>query len=251
MQHLVLLLILSIATLNNGLAEAANAGDQRPLLTLGYVEFPPYTYTDSNGKARGHLVELAKEMTDSAGYRLKTYGLPTRRMAQKLFAGKIDLLLGIDTYAKYPGKVLISKTVIDHLQLRAYRLKKIPPLSKKEELNGKKVVTLRGYGYGGWIDYITDPSHNIHHFIANDREQALRILVGRDADYLLDYKLTLATVLTKQEFPPLAYNDFHKLNVYIIVSAKSSDAEKVMRELEQAYLTLGDRNPVLKKNKLF
>ncbi len=37
-------------------------------LRLGYIEFPPYTFTNSSGKPDGILIDLAYKVFPKAGY---------------------------------------------------------------------------------------------------------------------------------------------------------------------------------------
>lgn len=224
------------------------ATDPRPTLVMGYIEFAPYYYTNKHGKAQGHLIDLAKQLADVAGYQLELHAYPARRAGQMLIAGKIDIWLGLPTIIEESKNVLISDTVVDNIHLRAYHLKTLPALTKQNDLDHKKIVILRGYNYGGWIDYIKDPANNVRYLTANSREQALHILAGRNADYLLDYKLTLPLTLASIDFPTLKHNDLFSIDVHMLVSNKLPNADTIMQQFENAFSQLGNTNPTLTKN---
>tara|TARA_R110000868_G_scaffold159_2_gene1570 strand:+ start:134762 stop:135460 length:699 start_codon:yes stop_codon:yes gene_type:complete len=217
---------------------------------MGYVEFAPYYYTNAQGKAEGHLIDLSKKIADMAGYQLEYRALPARRAGKMLISGDIDIWFGLPTIVEESTSVLVSDTVVDNIHLRAYRLKSKPLLANKKELDHKKIVILRGYKYDGWIDYIKDPKNNVRYFTANNREQALHILAGRNADYLLDYKLTLPRTLANIDFPTLDYNDLFSIDIHILVSKKLKNAKTILHQFEKAFSQLGNTNPVLNKNTL-
>jgi polar amino acid transport system substrate-binding protein len=219
----------------------------RPVLKLGYIEFPPYYFTNELGQAEGHLIELSRLLADSAGYDLDIRALPTRRAAQMLAAGEIDFWLGLATITEQAEQVLISQVVVDTIQLQIYSLSPLPEVVDKDYLLGRKVVLLRGYRYGGWTDFIQAPESNTEIYLANNHHQAVKTLVGRGYDFLLDYRLPIKRTLEQIDAPPLFVADIHSLNVHILVSTHHPQAHRLLQLFEAAYLSLGERNPVLKK----
>ncbi len=219
----------------------------QPVLKLGYIEFPPYYFTDEYGKARGHLIELSRMLAASAGYELDVRALPTRRAAQMLAAGEIDFWLGLATITEQKDQVLISQVVVDKIHLQMYSLSPLPDVIEKEYLLGRKVVMLRGYRYGGWANYIQNSENDIEFYLANNHQQAVKTLVGRGYDYLLDYRLPIKRTLEQVDTSPLFTVDIHSLNVHILFSAHHPQAHILLQQFEAAYLSLGERNPVLKK----
>lgn len=219
----------------------------RPVLKLGYIEFPPYYFTNERGQAEGHLIELSRLLADAAGYDLDVRALPTRRAAKMLAAGEIDFWLGLATITEQTEQVLTSQVVVDKIQLQMYSLSPLPDVVDKEYVAGRKVVMLRGYRYGGWADFIQAPESNTDFYLANNHRQAVKMLVGRGYDFLLDYRLPINRTLKKIDAPPLFVTDIFSLNVHILVSAHHPQAHGLLKQFESAYLSLGERNPVLKK----
>ncbi len=222
-----------------------------PTLIMGHIEFPPHYYTDARGQARGHLIEQAHLLADRAGYRLVFRSYPTRRITQLLAEGKIDIILGQNTIASHAQKILTSGITVDRISLRAYSTQQLPPLKQKEDMQGKKILILNGYDYGGWAAYIKDPGNGIHYTTARDHQQALRILTSRDIDYLLDYKLSVEQALQKlplQQRPSLYFNELFDLPARILVSKKTPGAREILEKFETAFRQLGDKNPTLHKH---
>lgn len=219
----------------------------KPVLKLAYIEFPPYYYTDASGEPRGHLIDLSRVLAHSAGYDLDIRSLPARRAAQMLAAGEMDFWLGLATITEQAEQVLVSTTVVDTISFRIYSLSPLPKAINKTDLRNSKVVMLRGYHYGGWADFVRDPVNNIDYYMANNHLQAVKTLIGREYNYLLDYKLPVQRVLEFIDSPPLYEVDVFSLDVHILVSARHAQAQRLLRQFESAYLSLGDNNPVLSK----
>ncbi len=212
--------------------------DKLPLLIMGHIEFPPFFYTDREGQSQGHLVDLARQLAQLAGYRLTAKSFPPRRAGEMLAIGKVDIWLGRPSITAHQHAVLISETVVDHINLRAYSTRKQPQLETEADLQHKKVVILRGYSYGGWASYITNPQNKVSYLSANNHQQALQILLGRNMDYLLDYKLPLEDAAKKSNAPPLYSTELFRLALHILVSRQHPDAEQVLQKLEEAFVKI-------------
>ncbi len=204
-------------------------------LRMGYVEFEPYYYTNDDGEVKGHLVELGERLAKHAGFTLEYQSYPVKRLAKYVVNGEVDIFFGMPTLTSFAEGALISSMAIDQIQLRAYTLTPMPPITKKEDLKDKRILILRGYSYGDWIHYINDPENNIDYRIADTHKQALRMLVRRDIDYLLDYKLPITHAAQKLNLPKLHSNNIVTFGPRMMVSKKAKNAEEVMLKLEAAF----------------
>lgn len=51
-----------------------------PLVSVGYYEFPPYSYTDADGHPRGFVLDLTRRLLHEAGSRGEFRNLPGARL---------------------------------------------------------------------------------------------------------------------------------------------------------------------------
>lgn len=207
-------------------------------IKYGYIEFPPFTYTDETGKPSGILVELARKIIPAAGYEFEAYSFPVRRLASYIGSGDLDLWMGLKTLPEFSGKAYIGETVVADLILRAYSRGKKKPIIVKEDMIGKSIIVLRGYSYGGWITFIEDPKNNINYIKANKHEAAFNMLKAERAEYLLDYKKPSDMALRKISIPDLEYNQISALPCYFIVSKANPRGAEILERLEKSYQTL-------------
>lgn len=217
---------------------SASPAHSQDTLRLGYIEFAPYYWTDNDNVARGHFIDLARLVVNDAGYKITTKSYPPKRVSKVVSEGQADLYFGLKTLSDFRSGVLVSKTNLDSIELRAYNVRNLPDLKTKEDLKDKTILILRGYSYGDWGNYIRNPNNNIDYQVADSHTQALRILTRRPVDYLLDYKLPVKLALAEVEVPNLRYNTVFTLEPHIIISKKVPNAESVLNKLEASYKKL-------------
>ncbi|WP_164880926.1 substrate-binding periplasmic protein [Aestuariirhabdus litorea] len=209
-----------------------------PVLTMGYVEFPPFFFTDARGQAQGTIIEMARKVTQRAGYQLNPVYFPPRRMEKSLAEGRIDLWIGLDTFELMAHNTLSSKTVVSTIELRAYHKPGKPPISHLDQLAGSQVGVYFGYSYGGWMKRIQDPASGIEPVFVRIRSQAARMLTSDRIDYLLDYRGPFESQVDSNITGYLEYETLATYNLYFVLSRKRPDTYQLMSQLENAWRQL-------------
>lgn len=207
-------------------------------LLLGYIEFPPYTYTNPSGKPAGVLIDLAAKVFPEAGYEWTALSYPVKRMAEYLGSGDIDIWMGLKTLPSFIDKTYIGNKIVAELQLNAYTIGDKSSIVKKEDLVGKSVIILRGYSYGGWVKFITDKKNNVFYINANKHVSALKMLKAKRADYLLDYKEPVELAMDNIEISNLQHNKVSSLPCYFIVTRQLPDGAEIIKKLETVFLEM-------------
>jgi len=206
-------------------------------LTLGYAEFPPFTYTNEQGNADGIMLAKVEKIIGLAGYRVNTRALPTKRLMKYLVSGEVDVWLGINRPQDFKGHVLVSKQELGFVSLNIYSLTN-QELTGLSDLNGQSVIIIRGYNYGGAIDHILDKNHKITTFITHSHESAFNMLAQRRANYLLAYQSPARVALQNLAIENLSIYNLSKLPIFLIVSRHTRDAEAVLNRLEKVLKTM-------------
>ncbi len=207
-------------------------------LNVGYVEFPPFNFTDENGDAQGSMADLARDIAAGAGYDISFRSYPAKRLAKNIVDGNIDFWIGLSTLENFSGHIEISSIPVNSAILRAYSTKPMPAITSKSDLNGKHIIVLHGYSYGDWFNYINAPKNNITYESAIKHDQALRMLSSHQVDYLLDYRLPIDLAKAKMDLPKLYFHDVFTIEGRIVVSKKLTNAKKVLLKLEDSYRSL-------------
>jgi polar amino acid transport system substrate-binding protein len=208
-------------------------------IRMGYIEFSPVFYTDDNGVAQGLLVDLARQVVPAAGYRLKLESLPVKRMAKSLVKGDIDLWAGLKTLEGFEGTTFAGDSNLLQICLNVYALGEKPAISKKEDLNRKMIIGLRGFSYGGWVTYLKDPANEIDFIEVDSHQSALKVLERNNKTgtkcYLLDYEQPVDKALRTCPVANLMKNPLSCLDAYFVVSKKTPHARTVLKRLESTY----------------
>lgn len=211
------------------------SSDKTNTISLGYIEFPPVFSTNSQGQAEGMLIDLAALVIPRAGYQWKTTSFPTKRMADSIARGQLDLWIGLSTLPEFEGTTLVGPSTVATIELNSYWLGDLPPIKTKEDLAGKRVITIHGFSYGGWANYIHNPENKIIECRAFTHEQAVNMLKFKRCSYLLNYTGPMQKQLADIDIPNLGKHRISALEARFVVSKKHKQAEKLLQDLEKAY----------------
>lgn len=211
-------------------------------LKIGYVEFPPMTYTDKNGQAAGFIIDIAARSLEKAGFEWSAISLPAKRMANSLVTGNIHVWLGLATMEQFNGTTFVGKSVVEQLVLRAYTMGDKPPILTQQDLQGKTLLLLRGYSYGGWSSFIKDPANKINYLEFDSHTKAFERLEKLSQKipetYLLDYKHPSEVVLLELDIDGIQFNQVSSFDMHFIVTRKLDGAENILSRIETAYQQL-------------
>lgn len=206
-------------------------------IKVGYVEFPPYTYTE-DGKPKGNLIEMMEKVAADQGIVYKAESAPARRIFSGVPEGEFQMFLGVKSVKDFEGTTLASTAPIGTIELNAYGLGEAPAVKAKEDLSGKAAVVLTGYSYGGWRPWMEDPANKVTLVEARTAEQALNLLQAGRAPLLLQYTLPMKQALGGKAVPELKATPISAIDVYFVVSKKTPDAAALLAKLEAGYAKL-------------
>jgi len=234
------LLLLTFVLALSSIGVKANENPDAQEIALGYIEFPPVFSTDELGNPKGLLIELAKMVIPKAGYKWTAHSRPTKRMANDIVVGDLDLWIGLSTLPEFEDTTFIGKPIVSTIELNSYWLGDKPAIHTKEDLSGKRVITLHGYSYGGWIKYIQNPVNNVTECRSFSHEQAVNMLKYDRCDYLLNYAGPMENKLKSISIDELNKNRISALEARFVVSKKTKNAQQLLEALVKAYYELVD-----------
>lgn len=207
---------------------------------VGCVEFPPLSYTDESGRAAGRAMDLLAAILDRAGIPWQAKCYPGARLMASLRDGTADVAMLI-RHPDITDAVLYGRLPMAYLDLDGYRLASRPPLGGIENTRGKSIILLRGYGYGGWIDFFKDAANGIQISYADSHPAALRMLASGHGDYLVDYREPAAKAVAETAEPELQRELLTRLETYFLVSKKAPNAERLLWRIEEGFKQMGAR----------
>lgn len=230
MKHLrAIVMIISVCMSSIAIAQ------EKPLITVGYYEFPPATYTDSSGNPAGSGVELCRTLLHNANYEVEFKALPSARLYAQLISGDVDLWLGAANKPELIGYTLESTRIIGEITLALFYHPDTKPPQLPEGLQGKKIILISGYNYWPPVSqWLTDSSLNLTLTRTRQHASAIEMLMRKRGDYLLDYlepmRDTLQRLGLKRQHMP--YIKIHTAPLSFIVSKRADNAERLLADLE-------------------
>jgi len=217
---------------------AAPAQQPKPMLQIeyGYPEQPPFAYTDEHGQAAGHYVRFLKEMFKRAGMPWRATAYPAPRLMYNLEQGDAVNFSVLVYNPKLDACCIWGQLPVWYDELKVYHIGDKAPIRRKGELNGKEIITLSGFAYGGLITYINDPANHIRTQPAGSHEAAFEMLEAGRADYLLNYASPSEyQVLSKRKIANLKSETIEVVNRYFVISKSYPDAARMLERLEAIY----------------
>ncbi len=218
--------------------EPQHVSQPQQTLIFGYLEFPPFYYTNEKGEPEGPLIDIAYAIAMQAGYGVKMVSMPPKRAINFVSTGEIELWLGLASNVLYKQNVLVSQFPVEQLVLRVFSDKDMNDFDLSK-LNGKNVVVERGYSYGGFARSLREPGKDITLVEVNSLEQGVNVLRIRGMDYLVAYQQSIDDLVEDQGYQGLVdkpLNGFtvSYLPVHITLYKDMENAQQIMNALEQA-----------------
>lgn len=210
-------------------------------LEVGCLDFPPYYVVKEGGIVEGGVyVDFLKEVLNKIGVEYTVAGYPPSRLYNNVAEGKTNIWMGTVGVAAYADKVIVSPEKITNIELRVYTMGDVVPLKSKDELKGKKLISIYGYNYGGLIKFLEDPANNITLDPSPSHEAGFKKLMGKRGDYLLDYKMPAEKVMAEMNLKPsdFQHGEIMNIEIYFNINKDTPDAEGLMTKMMDAFHTL-------------
>ncbi len=207
-----------------------------PTITVGFYEFPPYSYTDSQGRAKGAILDLVEHLLRQAGYRAQMRALPSARLYAGLQDGSVQLWPGAPGKPDLLGHTLVSRNKLGEISLNLYfrrdtLLPRIP-----EDLAGRGIILIGGYSYWKPItDFLDDPLLQMQQHRTSTHAAALEMLQRRRGDFLLDYQNPVETTRRRLGMNELPFVELQRLPLHLIISKHTPNGAALRDALDRAY----------------
>ena len=212
-------------------------------LRVGLLHFPPFGIEGQNehDPPHGIIVERLSRTFNRIGLENEIKIYPAKRLFRNLEYGSVDFLLASESQAeRFKDHAVFSTEPLMITRLRAYSYNKIIPLpEKKEDLNGLRVVTIRGYSYSGYLNYLNDPQNQILKNTVNTHKSGFLLLISGRADILLDYAYPAEFAMESLGEFEFNYKDLFRQKIFFAMARTYPNGEAVLDQIVETYRTLG------------
>ncbi|MCW8885831.1 MAG: transporter substrate-binding domain-containing protein [Motiliproteus sp.] len=217
------------------------SGADRDVIRVGMMDFPPYYSLSKDNLVEGELVDLLNRVMIEMDQRWTPQFFEVPHLLTNLTEGKTDLAMLI-RHPLLEQKALYGKRPVGRLILKAYRRDSNPAAQSLESLRGKRLILLRGYGYGGLVNKLIDAKNGRSPLFASNRKQALQWLQAEKGDYLLDYQGPASTALKNLGYSKITGDTVLDKNIYFVLSGRLANAPSIMARLERALSRVSLKN---------
>ncbi|GAA3952679.1 hypothetical protein [Allohahella marinimesophila] len=226
--------------------------DASPNLILGGPVFPTgWMYLD-NGSVGGQRPEFFDKVARHAGFSWQGQLFPAKRLMSNLLQGHVEITMLVQNpLLDQPNLILSGEEAIYTENLNIYGKSGSAPVRYRSDLMGKKIVVMRGYGYGGFKRWLDDPDNRVQQFEVDSFQQAISVLIERQQDYALLYDLNLEAGLkalskdgdhaASKQAKQFTVTKWAKVPVYFHLSKRAlPDAQAVLDKLMNSVHELQD-----------
>lgn len=208
----------------------------RPEVVVGFYAYPPFSYMDGAGQARGILLEIAAEVLEREGYRVRYRELPAARLFKELESGEVQLWPGLLGRHELEPYVQESRYRLAETLLALFYNPNTPQPRLPESLSHNKVIVLRGYQYlkpaSGWLQ---NAPMGMELVVSNNHSSAVAMLLRHRGEYMLNFlepvnhaRAVLGIGQLSLPFVPLAMADLG-----FVVSTRAPGAVQLLQALER------------------
>lgn len=213
-------------------AQSASAAPHPRELEYAYPDQSVWTTrVDDHGDPENPLIRLAAVMFEKAGIPWHSRRYPATRIYNYLNDGTVEFSMLVKA-PSLSDCCLLSRLPVTGTELRVYHLSDKPAARSREDLIGKRIITIRGYSYGDLRTFLNDPANNITSNAAIKHDAAFAMLEAGRADYLLDYTGPATEVLKEHPIAGIRFTPLSRIDVHLVLAKAYPDSKNVMARLE-------------------
>jgi len=231
----------------NGVARDSKQTESSTVeIEYGYPDQSIFVATiNDKGQPDTPMTFLADALMTRAGLSWRARPYPARRLFYNLKNGITNFSILVRAPSLRESCIFSQKPVYS-TKLNIYFIGDKPPATSKEDLIGKRVLTIRGYSYAGLLKFISDPANKIVNVVTGTHRAAFAMLKLDRADYLIDYASAAEDILSESPISELKSTPINQLDIFLVLSKVYPNAQNLMIKLEKIVETL-DVNDLLRQ----
>ena len=194
-------------------------------LTIGYIELPPYYYTNTQQKPDGFLLHLTQRIMNKAGCECSYISMPSKRILHTVKKGGSFASIGWfktaqrEKFAKFSLPIYENKPIV--LLVRHENSKLFAKYSTLEELLAQKKFKtgfVAGHSMGGYIDYLLEKYPESFHALSGTTQQLVKMLHDGRIDFCLLAPVEIPKIIKRSDYKE---DDFYFMSMADIIKGNT------------------------------
>ena len=219
-----------------GAGGLAHAG----VLELGYIENPPYSFTNRFGKADGTLIKKVHRALEASGYRFVSREYPLARLVRRLREGQTHLAVGFERGAI--ASAARRGPQVASIPRRVYALRGSGLSIQPGALEKGTVIALRSNLDQPLESFLLNRSpENV--FIAENHRDGIRMLQRQRADFLLAYDASAALAGESEGQARIRWHEMRSDPAWLYVTRKIQGDPDPLKRIEKVWKRLYGGKP--------
>ena len=130
------------------------------------------------------------------------------------------------------------------VRLNAYSRQGAAPITGIEDLQGKRLILIRGYTYWRLLDHLKDDPDTVI-TVAPSHLSGIRMLAFKRGDYLINFQSPMDNLMKNLSVPGLKYDNLLKWPLTFVFSQKAPGTRKMIEDLNRAWRTMKDNTEII------
>ena len=198
-----------------------------------YSELPPYEYSNSAGAAEGIGIEKVKKVLLSAGFQPAFQFYSVSRGLNAL-QHDIDFSAVVAPTAEQRQQLKVSAAPIYLAELGVVRLRSTQSLNTLAQLKQYPYVALSDTRFAYLQQRPALAGINANRYEISNQQDAYRLLISGRYNYYLCYHASSVALSN----PMLIFDSLEQIPVYLVLSKKNPDVDRLMQRVDQAMAKL-------------
>lgn len=208
----------------------------KPVIRVGIMPFPNYSYNDENGRATGKTVKLTQRILEQAGYEHDIRILPPARIWRGLEDGSVHVWPGVVSKPGLESHTLLTDRTLGLVGINLYGRPGEAVPAWPNGLRGKRVILITNYTYTKELLrtlYALQQGVTFHR--GSSHAGAVNMLLRGRGDYLLDYRAQVDPVVARLGLEPLPFVQVAEQPMRYVISRAFPHPEKLRDDLDRAF----------------
>lgn len=229
---------LLIALLCLGVNASSQAEDvsTKPIIQVGLMPFPGYSFLDENSLPAGKSVKLTRLLLEQAGYTHEIRILPPARIWRGLEDGSVHMWPGVISKPGLEEHTLLTDRTLGLVGINLYARPGAALPSWPEGIAGKRLILITNYTYTNeLLSTLYDVTLGVRFHRGSSHAGAVNMLLRGRGDYLLDYRAQVDPIVKRLGLEPLPFVQVAEQPMRFVLSRRSGFAEQLRTDLDRAY----------------